>query len=130
MRHGSILAVVLALSGTLAYAAYAGQKSTFEVKLNLTKRTASGAMGSARNSGDYHQNIGCGMRADAQSLLGVCSVNAENLLAAECRTNDPNMLAAIGAITSDSYLAFTWDAAFNCTSIQVETYSQFAPKGP
>jgi hypothetical protein len=47
-----------------------------------------------------------------------------------CSTTDPNHLATIRSLSSDSYLIFFWNTSGVCTSVQVQTSSTNEPKAP
>ena len=67
-RYGLVLAIVMALPGV----SMAGLKVKHEVELSADGRWARGAMGSARNSRDSIQYIGCQFTGQPDRHSGIC----------------------------------------------------------
>lgn len=97
---------------------------------------AAGALGSARKSADAHQRIGCSVSygMNGSPPLAVCQVVDETHKFVSCQSSNPDFIAGVRALTSDSYLAFTWKWNSNqptgdtCYSIEVLTDSSTEPK--
>ena len=107
--------------------ASAGAKNPWPVTVNYTYSYANGALGTARNSADNNQDIGCNVTSYS---WGYCyAVDASGNYAG-CYANTEAHWAAIRAIDSDSAVDFTWDASGYCNSIIVYHGSSFEPKQP
>lgn len=127
--------LALALSGialvTLAAGAtaMAGTKLSGAVQLNAAARWAEGSMGYARATPDGSTLIGCqvqvlnggapSMNCAARDAIGNSII---------CTSDDPNMMSIMGAINSDSFLRFEWDANKVCTTLYIATNSAYMPK--
>ena len=142
----TMLCCIAAAIGILAASkpADAGLIQSFPVVIDTVNRVASGSLGSARNSGDGVQYIGCwntltgyidnngsipttdpDYRFVVQGGGGCYAVNSNNQ-PASCSLI-PGELPPMAA---DSYVVFSWDANGNCTGLQIWTYSQTSPKQP
>lgn len=103
---GGALGLTLAAGG----AAWAGAKVVAPVVVDLPSRSARGSLGSARNSADATQYIGCqvGAEAGAAPPAGYCSARNAASTQVECVTSDANLNV--------------------CSAITVATYSSYDPK--
>lgn len=127
--------LALALSGialvTLAAGAtaMAGTKVSGAVQINSAARWAQGGMGYARASSDGVVELGCQVQVES---LGTPSMNcmARDLAGTNvmCVSNDPGVMSIMGAINSDSYIHFEWDANNTCTTLYIATNSAYQPK--
>jgi hypothetical protein len=129
---------------TASKPADAGLVQSFPVVIDTVNRVAQGSLGSARNSSDSVQYIGCwntlnGYEDNNGSIPpgdpnyhlvvqqggGCYAVNS---------ANQPVSCALVPGemppMASDSLIAFSWDANGNCTGLQVWTYSNTSPKQP
>lgn len=127
-----VLALVMVLSTT----AWAGRKANYSVAITFSGDTgaASGAMGSARNSDDTVQYIGCTVSASlANTSIDIsravtCSArNASNVTVA-CTSTEISIIETAYAIASDSYIRFEWGPGGQCTALSVRNYSYQPPK--
>jgi hypothetical protein len=122
---------VLVLLGALVGVAHAGKKTTVVVQVITGTRTALGSLGSARNSADGVQMIGCAVSANAGSAPTLsCSATDSAGTVGSCVSSDQNLVQVLSSLQGDSWLKFTWDASGNCTFIQVQNNSTYAPKSP
>jgi hypothetical protein len=135
MRTGKFVGVSIA-GALLSTVALAGTKVTSEVTISSTTTgmTAMGSMGSARNSADATQYIGCQLSTNNVSS-GVVTVQCFARNAAgtylSCLTTDPNYVSAAQAIDGDSYIRFnTESSGSTCTYLLVLDTSYYAPKQP
>lgn len=129
-----------ALSMSIALPAHAGRKTTATVVINTASRTASGSLGSARNSADSIQYIGChgtlypNLDANSGSFASTtyyCYARNSAGTTAACSVPITTEFFDIYApVAEDSFLQFSWDASGNCTSLRVENYSYYAPVQP
>lgn len=141
-QYAKILtAVALTVMMALSTAAWAGAKSSYSIVINLSGSTgtAMGAVGSARNSADSIQYIGCAVYTSvASDELGnpyykefvSCSARDVNNLTVSCSSADPVLVQVAHAMTSDAHLTFSWDDSGACTSLRTRTDSRYAPKSP
>jgi hypothetical protein len=119
-------ALVAALSGT----AYAGLKAASPVFIDTGARIANGMLGSARNSADAVQHIGCYTNALTASVTTFCQARNSAGTSVSCSTTSANLVNVVQGMTGDSHLWFSWNAAGTCTEIDVYNVSQSPPKNP
>ena len=118
----------------VAGVAHAGFKQQNPVSIDLINRFAQGSFGSARNSQDGQQSIDCAITSYKRTILEsqvVC--NAQNALGQTVFCTAPasgNLIEAMAALDSDSFLHFAYDANGTCTTINVINGSSFEPKLP
>lgn len=128
MRKGILSAMVaLGLVATSA-TAMAGFTANQPVLVNPFLRVAQGALGSARNSPDNIQFIGCAVTDGAGGAFVTCSARGPGGNFATCTSSDPGKVAAASSINSDSFVVFRYDAQGNCTLLSVSTFSQYPTK--
>lgn len=129
-------AISVALAATLALAAtaHAGDKANVPVtfKTNAQGHTigAFGMAGTARNSADTKQSIGCFVSALGNSLQAGCEAQNAAGGYVSCTTTGAALVTAAGAVGPDSYIDFSHDGAGNCNSIYVANGSSNAVKQP
>ena len=123
-----LFTVALLLSA--AAAAMAGYKAAAAVSVYPASRYAAGQLGTARNSTDTMQYIGCSY--EATSTYHYVSCNARNSAGTYggCVGYDASMIDAAHSLPSDGYLFFAWDANGTCIEIQASNYSYHEPKQP
>ena len=128
----AICVATLAVGVSHAHQASAGVKVDYPVQVDLAARTASGSFGSARNTPDWRQTIGCSLKATAgvSSLALWCEAMDEKGVAIMCATSDPKLATVSLAISGDSYVSFTWDRSNQCTTLTVWNGSAHDPKRP
>jgi hypothetical protein len=104
--------------------AIAGFHQGQAVVINDASGFANGDLGFVHNTPDNIQYIGC------NSSGNIARCFARNLagLSRACSTPNPTHLAAIHSLSGDSYLIFGWDAAGQCTFINVQNSSLTVPK--
>jgi hypothetical protein len=121
-----LIAIGFCLFG-VAPRAHAGTRVSSSVVVNQNpdfSGEASGSLGSARNSTDLWQYIGCDLSAYAGGgLLVNCYARTASATGAGCSSHDPSLVQSVFALNSDSYLDFKWNASGDCTFIRAETYS-------
>jgi hypothetical protein len=113
--------------------ALAGEKQSVPVQVNLKEQWAGGAMGSAHNSMDHVQYIGCSIAAYAsgtESGYMTCFASSATGLTATCTLANPNsaMVGALSTISDTSIIKFAWDASNRCTELYVTASSTHEPK--
>lgn len=128
----AICFATLAVGVTLAHETSAGIKAAYPVQVDLATRTASGSFGSARNTSDWRQTIGCSLQATAgvADLALWCEAMDAHGVTIMCATSDANLVTVSLAISGDSYVSFTWDRSNQCTTLRVWNGSAHDPKGP
>lgn len=123
------LSAVTLVTAAAGATALAGTKLPGPVQVNLNDRWAQGSMGFARATTDNTTQIGCQVQVVD---LGTPSMNCVARDAAGnaiiCSTDDPNMMSIMGALNSDSYIHFEWNAAKSCTTLYIATNSVYQPK--
>jgi len=126
-----VLVSGLAMALLFTAPASAGQRADDFVSINTIYRVASGALGSARNSSDGMQFIGCGVYAYATSQAYVsCAAYDAKGRYASCVSTSPELVKAGQTIGSDSDITFSWDAAGSCAQLNVFNGSNTPPKAP
>jgi hypothetical protein len=127
MRTRLGFVIGLGLLVALAGSARAGAKHS--VPVTVGSAYASGSLGTARNSSDGNQYIGC-------QVYGTSSINAYCYAAdsaghyLSCSTTTTAMVALAESLTSDSYLYFSVNSSGGCTYLVVQNSSDLAPKNP
>jgi hypothetical protein len=117
-----------ALSAVYARAGYRYSPST----VGVTPSAGYGSMGSARNSSDTRQYIGCSVDTYATGTAAsvYCSATDASGRTAACASYNPVLVAAANSLSGDSYVAFYFDGSGTCTELYTTTASSFAPKNP
>lgn len=131
MRKSTISSIVVGAVLLVSGVALAGQKFSFPV--TVTKNAdgggvASGNVGAVRNSTDAVQYITCTSTTLVGSATAGCSAQNTKSVALTCSTTDPEMVAAIRSVTTDSFVKFLSDKDGKCTSVTVENASFYEPK--
>jgi hypothetical protein len=121
------IALCLALGGV----ASAGFKQPWAVTIDPVNRTAMGSLGTARNSPDSNQSIGCGVSYDSVNRKNNvnCSAMDSTGHTAQCATQQAELIQIALGINGDSFLQFNWNGD-ECTNIIVFNSSIYAPKQP
>lgn len=92
---------------------------------------AYGAMGSVYHSADSQQYIGCEIiytRGGNNEAECFASDNGSPANQGVCTTNDPGILAALGAMTEDAFVGFEWNNMGVCTLVEIEPNSYWIAK--
>ncbi|MBZ0234990.1 MAG: hypothetical protein K8M05_21865 [Deltaproteobacteria bacterium] len=123
-------AIAFAIAG--ATRATAGRKDLWTVTIDAGAQRAYGSLGSARNSADPRQSIGCSTFYDPTNRVNQATCIAVDAKGnfARCMTQDPTIVAVTFAFTSDSQIAFSWDDHEECRHIAVSNLSNHEPKLP
>jgi hypothetical protein len=124
-----IAAVVLVLVSSSSV--FAGAKLTAPVYVSTTYRFANGDLGTARNSSDANQLIGCYVYAFASgSAFATCYARDAAGNSGSCTTSVSTLVQAAMSVGTDSYLWFNWNADGSCSEIDVRNNSYEQPKAP
>jgi hypothetical protein len=116
----AVLGLAVILSGT----AFAGLKGTYNVF--TTASSFGGSLGSARNSADAVQYIGC----RDQQTVAYCYGRDAAGVTKSCTTSNPTHLAMIRGWTDSVYVRINFNTAGTCTNILQSVFSQLEPKQP
>jgi hypothetical protein len=126
------LAAALAFAIGATHRATAGRKDNWGVTVDASRHVAYGSLGSARNSADASQSIGCATFYDPTNRVNqaTCIAVDANGISARCMTQDPTIVAVTFAMTSSSYVEFSWNKDESCRHIFVGNLSNHEPKLP
>jgi hypothetical protein len=126
--------VCLVVAGVLvSVSAMAGKHSNVPVYIwgDSNSGGAWGALGSAYNSSDSNQFIGCQIDSAPGVSVVTCTARAYGGPTASCRSTDAAIVATARAINSDSHIIFWWvEAGGNCRGLIVTNSSEYPPKRP
>ena len=114
---------------TLGTAAFAGLKQNMNVTYfpGAFLDVGYGFLGTARNSPDNVQQLGCFSSGGSATCSGTTAAGQSF----SCSTSSATQLAAIHSMTSDSYLLFGWDNATGmCEFVYVRNMSYTPAKRP
>ncbi len=127
-----LLIASLILTGLLtAGVASAGGKYDYPVIVNSSGMVAYGALGSARNSSDSNQYIGCYNEAySSGSQYIICFARDSAANYASCTSTDPHFMAVAQSVSGDSFVEFSWNSSGTCTFVEVINTSYVPPKQP
>jgi len=124
----AVVGTVLVLAGGVAAA---GVYDPYPVEIDFENQFAAGDMYTARLSGNPDALIGCGIRVPAPGVtFAFCQARlgpTDDQYVA-CFTEDPTMVAVIGALDDFSWIVFRWDDDGNCTSVGNSTQSLRLPE--
>lgn len=128
--------LILALIAVTSASAFAGYKSTHNVVIQ-SNGISYGAMGTARNSADSLQYIGCELMASTSWSNLYCRARDSAGNTRMC-WNDANahdeMRQAVTAMTDSSWIRFDVDLGAadptRCTFVNVINSSRYAPPQP
>jgi hypothetical protein len=123
------LFLTLGACAALAAPAVAGEKSPGSVIIHPSLNMAQGAVGSARNSGDKTQRLGCTVITGLGWFRVDCEAVDADGNTAHCENlYDDGMRQAALSINGDSYIVFTWDRDGGCEMLEVRQNSRYEPK--
>ena len=127
---GAILAGGVLFSVGAAVKAGYQLENTVSINTYATYRSGSGAMGTARNSADANQQIGCRVEASTGSNFARCLARTAAGAYLECTTSSAAIVQAAAAIGSASRIYFTENLAGTCTSLHAQNESNWKPMVP
>jgi hypothetical protein len=109
----------------------AGLRFDDPVVVNLTSGEAYGSIGTARNSADNVQYIGCSIEAGSNTdPIAACFAADATGTSILCTSSSPRIVGVVQAITSLSFIDFQWDSNFNCTFLYLINSSVSPPRAP
>jgi len=132
MTSNGRLKVALFAASTLvvlgaAHVASAGLRE--EAPVFLDGIGMQGAMGSARNTSDTVQWIGCGIYVEGlDSPSAWCEGVHSNGTYRGCTTTRKSHIQAIASASNDSWIFFRVDSTGRCSSVEIQTRSSHPPK--
>jgi hypothetical protein len=123
-------ALVVSALGAPARAGLQGKDVDEYVSIVLgANPNAAGGFGPVRNSTDTVQYIGCDLNASATAQSVYCYAHDSGTTQLACSSTTPSHIAAVKALSSSSFLAFTTDPlGITCTSVVVVNSSIDSPK--
>ena len=124
-RLGFVVGLVLLIG--LVGSARAGSRSTRQVM--VASGMAQGSLGSARNSSDGIQYIGCQVYGTS-TVTAYCFAEDSSYHYVSCSTTTPAMVQIAQSLNSDSVLYFSVNSSGACTYLIAQTSSDSAPKNP
>lgn len=111
--------------------ARAGQKQDQNVVISDASAVAFGMLGTARNSADTVQDIGCYTYGYVlYGVAGYCWATNTQGTYRTCWLSTSNTWGVAATLQSDSELTFWWQANGNCLQVQVDVGSMSPPKAP
>lgn len=128
MRKGFLTAMFAVGLAVTSASALAGFKTNANVTVDTSNRFASGALGSARSSGDSVQYIGCSVTDAVGQAYVTCTARNSAGTVASCSSTDYGKVTVASAINSDSFVFFRYDTSGVCTYLSVSTYSHYPTK--
>ncbi len=125
--------IALASAAVLAAGipARAGLRQEYTVEVSPTYRWARGYLGSARNSGDSMQYIGCSIAGNAapNGLLTMsCYARDSGGTSLVCNTQDLTMIRQAYTLKGDSWMIFWSRSDGACNGMQIVNASYAPPK--
>jgi hypothetical protein len=128
MQAMTWMKAVVAVAVLAGSGAFAGERLILPVVVDTVGRKAEGAIGSARNSADTVQYLGCSVSATTVGTSIQCVARNAAGTQVQCNSSSPNLITAALSIQTDDYLRFDWDATGTCTAITLHKYSFYEPK--
>lgn len=122
--------VTLCMLSVVAWPAFAGLRSPVPVNIYIAEAPqishASGSLGTASNSADKKQYIGCTIIArPGVATSAICEASDANGQTLSCTTTKPGYVALAKSLHEDSYLSFErlWGPSDECLTIGVQNKS-------
>jgi hypothetical protein len=126
--------MVVAVGLGASHAAAGSRRSGNEVQIygNEHDGAANGQLATVRNSDDDVQYIGCVVGSNGLGQPRSVSCEAMNAKGqwGHCSSSDPEKIAVLDALQLNSQLSFAWNKTGECTHLNVENFSFFAPLEP
>jgi hypothetical protein len=127
MKKPIVLAALAA--SAIAATASAGTKWNRSVTLDPSYRYAYGSVGTARNSTDNLQYIGCEAYYFSSGFVHLyCAARNAAGTTVSCYTSNLTQVQAASQMTDSSLIYFTYDANNVCTLVAISNYSAYEPK--
>ena len=125
------LAAILLASAS----AFAGFKNNHYVTITTsgTHSSVYGSMGTARNSADSLQYIGCEYYATTGHSQILCSSRTASNQLLYCSSMNPHIMGGVHALVDGALVQFSTDTAIStweCQSINISGASRYAPPQP
>jgi hypothetical protein len=102
------------------------------VPVSVGTNYGEGSSGTARNSVDTHQSIGCNIQAASgtTTVYATCSATDSFGTNVYCTTTEAPLVSVAQSVKGDSYVHFMFDGTHKCTEVWVDNDSSFVPKSP
>jgi hypothetical protein len=127
MRSSVRVTALAAVSLIAIVQVSAGVRVSSAVVIDSTNRWAKGSLGTARNSADNTQYIGCTVYNNTPPSA-TCIARNDDGQFASCTTSSAEHVQGARSLGSDSFLQFVWDANGICTAITITHNSYYEPK--
>ncbi len=131
MQKSKIGAIIVGAVVLFSGVAVAGYKAAYPVKI-LTGTDggglANGSMGTARNSADGAQYIGCSLQSSYSPVTGTCFAKDATGKYLQCVTSDPAIVSVISSIAKGAFISFTASGTGACYWVDVTNNSYFEPE--
>lgn len=121
-------AIVLGAGAANAGARYDDQVRVY--KYSDGSGVGYGSLGSARNSADGGQYLGCYSHSSSTLSYASCVAVDSSGSYLYCSTYNADMIALVRSVASDSYVVFSAGTTGACDSVGVANRSYNAPKNP
>jgi hypothetical protein len=125
IKSSFLLAGLLA---TMSYGSPAGAGQRGGEPVSFGNNSAQGSLGNVRNTSDRTQLIGCTLLGFPSGVRAVCVATNSAGTTRMCSSTEPGIIQAVQSINSDSFVFFEFNGSGDCTSVQVEAFSHYAPK--
>jgi hypothetical protein len=126
--------VILSILAGTASTPFAGVRNVTNVTVNTTSMYAAGSIGTARNSADTVQYIGCTVTlsraGSGNAPWAFCAARSTSGSYATCATEDATLVSQIQSIHPNSYIYFNFNNAGDCLSIGTSNFSYYEPVAP
>ncbi len=106
---------------SIAGSASAGKRDTEQV--SRTSNWGRGSLGSARNSSDNNQSIGCSMGAySSGTVFATCHATDSSGTTTFCYTYEPSVVRAVATMSDESEIYLRRDGN-DCEIVQIDNFS-------
>ncbi|WP_438035954.1 hypothetical protein [Sorangium sp. So ce204] len=135
MTHKKKVIVGMLVVGALGASSFAWagfkytQTASVVVTLDGASGTATGDLGSTRNSADANEYIGCGVRVLPSGWDMHCQARDAFGDVGTCFSDDERMIQVASSLGTDGYVRFTF-VNNECTELEVQHTSYQKPKAP
>jgi hypothetical protein len=130
-RRSVIRSLFLLAAMLVASTAAAGYRWYYPV--TISGNNVAGSLGSARNSGNSNEYIGCAVYGSSTRAYAICYAQDAAGTTVSCYADPvlaPSIVTTVGTLNGDGFLSFSWDASGNCTKVNVSSRSYYEPKAP
>ena len=125
------VAVMLGVVGAFSSAVQAGEKVYVPVQIWTNPNgeiTAAGSLGSARNTDDDEQDIGCYVEATTSGTTASCIARTLKGVEHSCVSTNEHIVKVVAALDGDGLLVFNAREGGECTYVKIGKRSRYEPK--